>query len=434
MSSPERDPHLRCEGIASADAVDRVHDVKKTLCVPIFLACAAVRAQSPPADLRGIYVDSNAFPISQQNAAALTESLTVHGVDGLVLVLAWDQIEPALGQFQWNTLDQWMGMAISQGLKVELSVRADLAPAWLFAPAPGGAGANPLTFSYAAKDGSKACNSETIAAPWDRAFSQQWDSMLAALSAHLQSAGTYGNVVLLRLTGINRNSDELHLPAQTAQSTGSPCVSDSVSTWLGAGYRPSKLLQGWDATTGSFKRSFPDKDFSVAIIATTYPFPPISEDGSVITGMSNKDLSSAQNLPLLTLASQKFPGHLVIQNNSLYVNEPAQTETIQSAESLGTMIAFQTNEDLGTTGGGAACGARGDTTPCGDATYLEMLETGIYPLGKSNSLRAQYIEVFAANVNAFPDDAEKAHLELLAPMTPAPPPPAPPVRVVEPRH
>lgn len=408
--------------------------MKKTLWFPFFLACAAAHAQSPSNDLRGIYVDSNAFPISQQNAAALTASLTVHGVDGLVLVLAWDKIEPALGQYQWDTLDQWMEMAVSAGLRVELSVRADLAPAWLFQQAPGGAGANPLTFSYAPKDGSKVCNSETIAAPWDAAFLQQWDSMLAALSAHLHSAGTYGAVVLLRLTGINRNSDELHLPAQTAQSTGSPCVSDSVSTWLAAGYRPSKLLQGWDGTTGSFKKSFPDKSFSVAIIAITYPFPPIAEDGSVITGMSDKSLSSAQNLPLLTLASQKFLGHLVIQNNSLYVNEPAQSETIASAQSLGTMIAFQTNEDLGSTGGGAACGARGETTPCADATYLEMLETGIYPLGKTDSLRAQYIEVFAANVNAFPDDAEQAHRELLALMTPAPPPPTRPVRVVAPRH
>jgi hypothetical protein len=33
----------------------------------------------------------------------------------------------------------------------------------------------------------------------------------------------------------------------------------------------------------------------------------------------------------------------VIQNNSLYPALPAQPETIQSALSLGTMIAFQTN-------------------------------------------------------------------------------------------
>jgi hypothetical protein len=43
-----------------------------------------------------------------------------------------------------------------------------------------------------------------------------------------------------------------------------------------------------------------------------------------------------------------------------------------------------------------------------------MLETGIYPLGKSNSLRAQDIEVFAADVVAFPNAIQQAHYELVA--------------------
>ena len=41
-----------------------------------------------------------------------------------------------------------------------------------------------------------------------------------------------------------------------------------------------------------------------------------------------------------------------------------------------------------------------------------MLETGIYPLGKGNSLRAQDIEVFASDVIAFPGSIQQAHLEL----------------------
>jgi len=43
------------------------------------------------------------------------------------------------------------------------------------------------------------------------------------------------------------------------------------------------------------------------------------------------------------------------------------------------------------------------------------LEEGIYPLGQSNSLRSQYIEVFPANVTAFTNAIWQAHLELLAP-------------------
>jgi hypothetical protein len=184
------------------------------------------------------------------------------------------------------------------------------------------------------------------------------------------------------------------------------------------------LLDAWDVITSSFKRSFHDKFFSVAIIDSTYPFPPIDDCGNVIA--DTQGLSPIQNQPLLELARLKFPGRLVIQNNSLYPPDPAQPETIAFAQSLRTLIAFQTNEDIdyvntslpNVVGKGAGCGERSasTTTPCTDgATFLKMLDTGIYPLGKDDSLRAQYIEVFAPNVNAFPEATERAHLELTSP-------------------
>jgi uncharacterized protein (TIGR03437 family) len=79
------------------------------------------------------------------------------------------------------------------------------------------------------------------------------------------------------------------------------------------------------------------------------------------------------------------------------------------------MIAFQTNEDLASnTGKRASCFAA-PTPPalCTDANYIDLLNTGIYPLGQSNSLRAQYIELFAADAIAFPDDIQRAHLALV---------------------
>ena len=101
---------------------------------------------------------------------------------------------------------------------------------------------------------------------------------------------------VLLFPGINRNSDELHLPAD--QSTVLPCT-DAVTIWLNdaqPAYRPFRLLHAWDAITCSFKKSFPDKYFSVAIIDSTYPFPPIDDNGEVIA--DTQGLSSIQNLPL----------------------------------------------------------------------------------------------------------------------------------------
>jgi uncharacterized protein (TIGR03437 family) len=337
-------------------------------------------------------------------------------VDGLLFGIAWDSLEPGMNQYDWSMLDQWMNTAVSLGRRVKLSLPAHSAPAWLFQPSPTGAGASPLSFTYAPHAGLKGCFSEIIAAPWDPAFLTQWDAYLAAVAAHLKSTGMYGAVAAVNLTGINFDSGELHLAGETAESSGLNCVSDAIATWQGAGYRPSLLLRGWDALTSSFKKSFPDKFFAVAIIASTHPFPPIAEDGSVIKFTDGKALSVTQNLPLLTLASQKFPGRLIIQNDTLYPGVAVPNQTLQAGQTLGTLTAFQTNLDFGPPGG-ASCGPSiQETLPCTEATFLAELETGIYPLGKSNPLRAQYIEVFAPNVNALPAAILQAHYELAPPV------------------
>jgi hypothetical protein len=373
---------------------------------------AAAAVQSAQPDLRGIYVYTNdVSQISNATADAVTASLSVPGVDGIVLVIGWNSIEPAMGQYQWTTLDHWMNLAISLGKRIDLTVPAGSdTPAWMFQSAPVGAGAQALNFTISPHNGATGgCDAETIAAPWDSAFLSQWDAMLAALAAHLKSAGTYNAVTLLRLTGINRTTDELRLPEETAQSTGLACVSDAITTWQQAGYRPSLLLQGWTAITNSFQKSFPDKSYSLALIPLV-GFPPIAEDGSIINGNMPD-----RNQPLLNLASQKFPGHLVIQFNFLMPGVLPEPEVIQAAQSLQTMAAFQTNNYFGSTGQGAACSEPvTNPTPCTLATYLQLLETGIYPLGTGNSLRAQYIEVFQANANAFPADILQAHAELFA--------------------
>ena len=387
---------------------------RSCVCWVMLLADTAAWGQSPAADLRGIYVYANSLAqITAGEAQAIPASFRVPGVDGVDVVLGWSDIEPAKGQYQWATLDTWVGLAAADGKKIGLVIPAgNRTPSWLFDPAPAGGGAKPLNFtdSNLAK-GNGVCKSETIAAPWDPAFLTQWDDMLAALAAHLKSTGTYSAVTLLRLTGINQATEELRLPVETAQSTGLACVADSIAIWQQAGYRPSLLLQGWGGILGSFQKSFPEKSFSIALIPFV-AFPGIAEDGSQIKGTAPD-----RNQPLLQLAAQKFPGRLVIQFDSLLPGQPPEPEVAQAAQTFGTLVAYQTNENLGGTGQGAACSPAPNPTPCTNATYLQMLESGIYPLGKSNPLRAQYIEVFHGNVNAFPDAVLAAHQELTPPPT-----------------
>ena len=374
------------------------------------------RAENGVTDIRGVYVWVQVkYPFPSTNGQACQAALNVPGMDGMLLMGAWDTYEPAMGEYDFSDLDRWMSYATSLKKKIALTIRAgSQTPAWLFQPPPAGAGATELDFEIAPHDGNAGvCNPPHpfgIAAPWDPIFLARWDALLAALSAHLKSQGTYGAVTLLRLTGIDRASDELRLPAQTPQSTGLDCVSDCISTWQQAGYRPSKLLEAWDAITSSFDEHFPDKFFSVAIIPNPpeIAFPWIDEGGALITGTPPD-----QNQPLLELASEKFPGRLVIQFNFLFPGKPANPVVVQAAQTLGTMIAFQSNDLFSLAEGGAACGGSfGGWEPCVAQSYLTLLQTGIYPLGQSDPLRAQYLEVWATDANSFPEDIMEAHREL----------------------
>jgi len=374
----------------------------RILRVALFVFSVAVALQAQ--DIRGIYVFSNdVSQLAKPVQTAVANALALPGVDGLVLNIGWNAIEPSLGQYQFTLLDQWVHQAAVSGKKVSLAINAGQStPAYLFAN-----GAAPLQFTISPHGGATGqCQSLTMAAPWDATFLARWDALLVAVAAHLKSNGTYGTVAMLRLTGINRTTEELRLPAETAQSTGLPCVTDAVATWQSAGFKPSLIVSAWSAITASFKKSFPDKTFSVAIIPSN-AFPAINENGNVTS--NPPDI----NTQLMTVASQKFPGHLVVQFDFLMPGEAASPAVVGYAQSLGTMAAFQTNEYLGSTGQGAACSEPvTNPTPCTLATFLQLLETGIYPLGRSNPLRAQYIEVFQSNANAFPSDIFEAHYEL----------------------
>ena len=407
---------------------------------------------------RGIYVYSLNIavesPPSSSDAAGLIQSLGVPGVDGVTLVENWSSIEPQKGVFEWDLaptggslIDLWLSTIVSAGKKINLAIRSgEDEPSWLFDPvSQGGAGATPLTFKSSPHQGLSRpnCRRVTIAAPWDPIFLNEWDSMLAAVSRHLKDVGAYDAVKLVRLTGINRTTDEFRLPEEILEtSEGAPCDTNSIITWLEADYRPGRLLNAWDAITTSFRKSFPDKTFNVAIIPidtgqAQYPFPEIDGNGCVFSPplqsnppaypCLNTGPIESQNaqlnkvlFDLIGIASDKFPGHLVIEFENLETSRGANPTVVEAAETFGTMTGFMTNDYFAasTTTGGAACsGGFINPVACEDSeAYLALLEIGIYPcrtnVCEPNYLQSTFIEVLPPDVSTYSDAILKAHIEL----------------------
>jgi hypothetical protein len=371
-----------------------------------------------PANLRGIYVNT---PMGggpdNPSSAPVTNAIQLPGVDGMLITGLWSDLETNYNQYDWSHLDKWMSYAAVQNKKVNLVIRAgDGIPAWLFLSPTNGPGATQLTFTISPKDGkTDICQTDIVAVPWEPAFLNSWNAYLTNLSAHLNATGAYSNVTLLRLTGINRTSDELRLPAETPDNnpltgTGMDCVSNAPAIWQTNGYTPGKLLFAWSNIVASFNASFPDKTFCVAIIPypPQVPFPPIDDSTNFIT----TDLPD-QNAPLLQLAAQVLPGRFVVQFNFLMANNAPNPAVPAAAQNFGTLTAFQVNNWLAASNAGSACGGTvTNPTPCMDGTYLNLLQQGIFPLGLTNPLRSQYIEVWATNANVFTNAIWQAHLDL----------------------
>ena len=414
--------------------------MKITTAAYVIIACATL-SRAQPIDPRGIYIYTEHLA---QDADLAKQALSVSGVDGLSLLLGWMSLEPTRGRYDWTQLDQWMSTAIQLNKRVTLAIRAGQdTPCWLFKTGCNAgysgtyAGAVPLNFQVSPREGvgQAACNPVTIAAPWDPVFLSEWDTLLAALAAHLKSAGSYGALTTMRLTGINRTTPELRLPAEILST---PCVSNSVAAWLGPAqpYRASALLSAWDAITTFFLKYFPDKFFSIDVIPTAsgdsqleYPFPAIDDKGCAYqppwpTDPTNPNYKPTpcldtspvpdQNAPLLSLASRKFPGRLWVAYENLDLTKPAEPYVVYAAQTWGVKPAFQTN-DYANFQSAACSGSFLKPGPCNSSTYLALLEVGIYPLGKSNDLRAEYIEVLPPDAIAFPDAIRQAHLELTPP-------------------
>ena len=181
------------------------------------------------------------------------------------------------------------------------------------------------------------CIPDVTALPSDTGFLVSWKSMLNMLSVHLKTNGSYSNLTLLRLTGINRNTDEQRLPTETAENTHLPCVSNAPTIWQ-AGYTPSNLLAGWRNILSSFRRSFPEKSFRIAIIPNN-AFPPISDNGQIFS-----NIIPDANQPLLALAGQELPGGLIVQFNFLITGTKANPAIPQAAQSYGSLPSFQVLE------------------------------------------------------------------------------------------
>ncbi|HXZ43739.1 MAG TPA: beta-galactosidase [archaeon] len=361
---------------------------------------------------RGLYIYSYpAFIRSGEYESALS----VEGIDGAAVVMKWAEIEPARGVYDFSEFDRRIKLVRSHGLAIELGVLAGgSAPEWIYLPSSKDKGARKLSFVFSHHNGKGRLINVTLAPPWDPIYQAAFVEMLGHVAQHLRAIDALKYVSVVKLTGVNTDTDEVRLPAETPQETGNPGVSDAISTWRSVGYRPSLVVQAMREVAMAWARAFPDTWMVLPIIPQA-SFPPIGEDGQVATGRRAKIAVRDLLGDVVAAAEGVCHGHFLLQMDWLMAGKPVRPRVMELARRFGVPVAWQTNFYLGREGKGAACGGEfGQAMRCNDASFLSLLEAGIHPEGGSGpNARGAFIEVFPPDAIEFAGAIARAHDEMV---------------------
>jgi hypothetical protein len=330
------------------------------------------------------------------------------------VVVRWADIEPHRGAYDFVELDRRIGMARSHGLAIELGILAGgNAPEWLYESAPTGVAARRLNFVFSHHGGAGKTLAVTMAPPWDTVYLGSFAALLAKVSEHLRSTGALDHVTVVKLTGINTDTDELRLPNETPQGSGNAEVTNAVQTWTQAGYRPERVVDAMRKVAAAWAVAFPNA-WKVLPIIPQNSFPSLGGLGRV------RDRSQASEVrrlleDLVGAAEASNHRRFILQMDWLNAGQPVRPRVMELARKEGVPVAWQTNFYLGREGRGAGCGGEfGATAHCDDASFLRLLEAGITPAGGSGvNARGLFIEVFPPDVIEFGTAISKAHEEML---------------------
>ncbi|MGP8246545.1 MAG: hypothetical protein ACLQVN_18755 [Bryobacteraceae bacterium] len=322
------------------------------------------------------------------------------------------QILPSVttwGTFNWNWtyLDTLVQTAVSHNKKFSIALEMGFQNSFAYLnslpagfAAACGADCAPLFRSWSVGGKADQCIEGYVPLPWVPNVQQFWSALATAMAQHLQQTGTYSSLTLVHLPGVSIYDEEFRLPSGLPGPTSSdsttcpdgtaayPNVQNDASQarWQTLGYSDANVVSGFTVIAKAYAQAFPDKFLGVSLLnpgASGVDFPRFTNDpvGYVASLLVQAALGIA-------------PGRIQLQSDDLDVStsETAVGEVIDFANQFSTAVGWQMNKHGGT---GAACNSQPCTPDGADSGYFQLLETGAINNG-------EYIEVFSADVVAYP--------------------------------
>ncbi len=159
----------------------------------LFLGLTAPGANAQTVPPRGLYCSCP--PTSSRSHSVMPEVASQDFVTGILVRVAWSDLEPVEGAPTWTLLDNELALAKQYGKKVALAVvNGSSAPAWLAAK-----GAQMFAYSFRG-------SSMTMPVPWDSVYLSAWTNFIAKLGERYRDDPS---IALVHMTHSTLNGFEM---------------------------------------------------------------------------------------------------------------------------------------------------------------------------------------------------------------------------------
>lgn len=347
-------------------------------------------ARGPGAGFSGIY--ATPAPLFDARRLLPDAAHESRAASGIYVRLVWSQIAPRPGQYDFTLLDRELERAVAAGKRVSLSVIAGgYAPAWLRER-----GVRTLRFDIGRGGANRACMAVEIGVPWEPGYQAAFLECFTALAQHIRARrGGWEALRIVKLTGINRLTEELRLPALTERQQDVCGAQDETGRWATAGFRPSLVVEAWTRIAEGIAERFPGKQLALDILERN-DFPPLDEAGARVAESPIKGA-------ILATGQRRLGSRFAVQWNGLTAAGPL-SETVLAAGRRGVVTGWQSNAFRGVAGAGCNAARRAAPEPCDAEGFHAILQRGV-------ATGASYIEAWAPDLLRFPEavaEAERA--------------------------
>lgn len=180
-------------------------------------------------------------PTSQTSSSINRDTENLDYLDGVLVRISWDDMNPQVGIYDWSYLDEQIGYAEQRNTKIALAIlNGPYAPAWLEEEGA-------VMFPYILRN-----KAVSLPLPWDPVYLSYYQDFIEELGARYSDNEF---IDLVHITNSTTNGFEMQYIFNSAQT----------DDFEAAGYTEELLINSWTTIVDAYAVAFPNKPVDVEV-------------------------------------------------------------------------------------------------------------------------------------------------------------------------